>query len=136
MGNRCKIIVHPTTIDVRPLRPEVRAGFEALYFLVVWDDSEDRWVSVTLDNFRDAHGEVATRQGQRVFLHSEGNTVKSVDFVAPVRADDHVRYDITYQGLRPGDVLAFNATVLLKPLEELAAQGPDVSKSMKAESSR
>jgi hypothetical protein len=130
MGDRCKILVFPARVKVSPPRPEVVAGYEELQLRVVWDRGEERWLSVTVCDFRNAHGRVETQPSRRSYLFSAGNATGVFDFVKPVDAEEDVTYDIVYQGLRPG--MSFNAVVRLKPF----AQRPDVSKSMKSESAR
>ena len=139
MANGARILVYPETVDVQP-RPEVRAAYESLKFLCVWDDSEGRWLSVTVSNFRDGRGSgVKTTQGQLVFLHSAGNKVGTIDFEETVSAREEIWYDIVYQGQAPGDEKTFTRPVLLKPLvdpEEPSQREAPVSKSMKWGSSR
>jgi hypothetical protein len=115
LSNGCQILVYPRRFVVGPACPIVRAAYEPFLIGIDWNESQDAWESVTVQNFSDPSGNpVATTPSSVTFLRSQGNIVRSIDFQHTVSTDTFCKYEIVYQGADPDDELVFDPTLLLK----------------------
>jgi len=113
--NWVEIVVHPRKFEVRPVCPEVWAGFEPLRVTVDWKGNRDEWLAVRVQGFADSEGRpLRTDPDHLEFYPSEGEVVKQLEFSSRIHEDDFCRYEIEYQRKEPPETLIVEPTLRLK----------------------
>ena len=113
--NWVEIVVLPRKFEVRPVCPEVWAGFEPLRVTVDWKGNKDEWLAVRVQGFTDSEGRpLPTNPDHLEFYPSEGEVVKQLDFTSRIREDAYCKYEIEYQRKEPPETLLVDPTLRLK----------------------
>jgi hypothetical protein len=113
--NWVEIVVHPRKFEVRPVCPEVWAGFEPLHVTVDWKGNKEEWLAVRVQGFADSSGRpLLTDPPHLEFYPSEGEVVKRLEFTSRIQADDYCKYEIEYQRKEPPETLVVDPTLRLK----------------------
>ena len=113
--NWVEIVVHRRKFEVRPVCPEVWAGFEPLRVTVDWKGNDDEWLAIRVQGFADSEGRpLQTRPDYLEFFPSEGEVVKDIEFTTRIQEDDYCKYEILYQRKEPPETLIVDPTLRLK----------------------